>query len=181
MNFSTQRPLIVVSILLLIAFLTSTAWLVLETRRSVERVLFFPGTLEAGLQGEARLMPRHRDPDRAMRVLMDEIILGPAVLGLTRVVPRDTGVRSVMVRDGIAFIDLDGGFLPFQQSLLLSVDEALDAIRHTIQFNFRRIDAVVITIDGQLPGQPVFEVGFRVSRSGAGNQKKALTTGSASL
>ncbi|TVQ98966.1 MAG: hypothetical protein EA403_13570 [Spirochaetaceae bacterium] len=174
MNFNTHKPLFIISFLFLVALVTSIVWLVVDTRGSIERVLFFPGTLEAGLQGEPRLMPRHRNMDRDVRVLIDEIVLGPSVLGFTRVVPRDTRVRSVMIRRGIAYIDLDGGFLAGQQFLMLSVEDALDAVRHTVQFNFRRIATVVITIDGQIPGQPVFEVGLTVPRLYDGNRKKGI-------
>ncbi len=174
MNFNTHKPLFVITILFFVALLTSTVWLIVGTRSSIERVLFFPGTLEAGLQGESRLLPRHRNLDRDVRILLDEIVLGPVVLGRTRVLPRETGIRSVMVRGGIAYIDLDGGFLAEQQFLLLSVDDALDAVRHTVEFNFRRITTVVITIDGQIPGQPVFEVGFGALPSENGNRKKGI-------
>jgi hypothetical protein len=180
-NFDKNRPLFIGVMLLAAALLISLVWMLVGTNTSVERILFFPGDIDPVLHGESRLLPRYRNTDQDVRLLVQEIVLGPAVMGLARVVPRDLTVRSLMVRGGIAYIDFDAEILFRQESLNLTLEDAFAAIRETVQFNFRRIHTVVITIDGQIPGQPVFELTMRNLSTRTGIGKNALTNGIASL
>ena len=123
-----------------------------------ERVLFFPGQVDPTLQGESRVVPRYGNTERDIEVLISEIFLGPVDLSRTRVVDKQSRVNSVIVRDRTVYIDINPETMFLQERLPLSLEEAFSAIGHTIGYNFRGIHNIVITVGGQLPQQPHFEL-----------------------
>ena len=115
-----------------------------------ERILFFPGTVEPDLSGEARLIPRRDELEGRVALLVEELTYGPARIDRSRVVPRQTRPESVMVRNGTAYIDLSTQVLAEDTSVILSLEESLNAIEHTVRYNFRQLDRIVITIGGEI-------------------------------
>ncbi|MFW6234040.1 MAG: hypothetical protein ACOC4I_01520 [Spirochaetota bacterium] len=123
----------------------------------VERVLLFPGSVESGLAGEMRLVPRNADPEGSLSAFVAELIAGPGRIDRSRVVPRGTRVRMVMVRDGRAFIDLSPALLDASGTrIVLSLPEMLETIRRNILYNFRSLDEVTVTIGGELLNEEAF-------------------------
>lgn len=158
MDFNRNRPLFVGLILLATALVVSLSWMLVENRGRAERVLFFPGHIDAELKGEARVVPRQGNLERDVTVLVDEILLGPVDLSKSRILPMEASVRSLLVRDRTVYLDFAPEILFLQEQLGYSLEEAFDAVRRSVKYNFRGIRRVVITINGQLPGQPHFEV-----------------------
>lgn len=127
------------------------AFYIAFTPNRVERILFFPGAVERELAGEARLVPRTDDLESRVRMVVEELMYGPARIDRSRVVSQNTRSRSVIVRGTTAYVDLSTDILNTEEEALpLSLEESLAAIRHTLQFNFRSIDRVVITIGGEM-------------------------------
>ncbi len=158
MELNRNRPLYVALILLGTALLISVTWMLVENHGRAERVLFFPGHIDVELRGEARVVPRHRELEPDVAVLVNEILLGPVDLAKSRILPMEAEVRSLMVRDRTVYLDFAPNILFLQERLGISLDEAFDAVRRTVLYNFRGIRRVVITVNGQLPNQPHFEV-----------------------
>lgn len=182
MSFDQNRPLYVGLALLIAAFLISLIWMLIVTHDRAERILFFPGHINPRLHGEARIVPRHGDLERDVDEVVKELFLGPADLSMGRVVPQEAEVRALMVRGRTVYIDLEPRIMFLQDQLNLSLEEAFEAIGQTIQYNFRGVRNVVITVNGQLPGQPHFEVRLRLPVPTAhGNESYALTNGISSI
>ncbi|TVQ40246.1 MAG: hypothetical protein EA384_03770 [Spirochaetaceae bacterium] len=158
MSFAKNRPMIVGLVLLGVAFAVSLTWMLMTNSHRAQRILFFPGQIDTRLQGEVRVVPRYGNTEDDVKVLVKEVILGPADLSRTRVVARETEVRALLVRGRTVYIDLDPRAMFLQEQLSLNLEEAFAAIRRTIGYNFHRIQDVVITVDGQLPWQPHFEI-----------------------
>lgn len=143
---------------LLLSFIVSLGAFVLWNDGQRDRTLFFPGARTSEVSGELRRLPRLDTTREDLRLLMREIILGPTEIRHGRLVPRGTQLRSVIVRDNKAFINFSEGILFEAPEQQLALEEVLDVLRRTVRYNFREIDRVVFTINGQLPSQPFFEI-----------------------
>ncbi len=149
---------VVSAVFLLLSLIVSLSAFVLFNDGQVDRVLFFPGARTARVTGELRRLPGLGDDREDLRLLLNEVILGPVEIQHGRLVPRGTRVRSLIVNDGIAFVNFDQGILFEAPDQQLALEEVLDVLRRTIRYNFRSIERVVFTVNGQLPSQPFFQI-----------------------
>lgn len=155
-SFPADSRFIIGIILLLTLGISITVYAVSPPSR-VERVLLFPGSVEAGLAGEIRLVPRNADTEDALSAFVAELIGGPGRIDRSRVVPRGTRVRLVMVRDHRAFIDLSPALLDATGArIVLSLPEMLETIRRNVLYNFRSLEEVTVTIGGELLNEEAF-------------------------
>lgn len=118
--------------------------------------MFFPGTVSSELTGETRVIPRFDSTEENIRVLVEELILGPTSIYNSPFLSESTELQVFMVRDGVVYIDLSAGMLFSGSDVHLSVRESLSALRRNISFNFPNVRDIVITINGHLPFEPAF-------------------------
>ncbi len=123
--------------------------------RQTEVVLFFPNYANHRLSGEERFVPRHAALSQGIETAVNELILGPEQLRHDRALARETRVRALFAKGHTAFIDLSAGILFPAESVSVSFEESLQAIRRTVLFNFPSIKHVVITIEGEEPQSEV--------------------------
>jgi hypothetical protein len=143
---------------LLVLFAISFALYLVWPSVRVHRVLFFPSTENRSepaekvqLIAEERFLPRHRDPDRDARELVEAVLLGPARHGAAPLFPPATTVRILMVRRGVLYVDLSAAAAIPDPLAFLPIGEAAAALSRAIRFNFRWIREVAFTVDGQVP------------------------------
>lgn len=120
-----------------------------------EVVLFFPTYTNHRLTGEERFVPRHSTLARNVETVVEGMILGPELIRHNRVISPDTRVRAVFVHGGTAIVDLSPAVLFPGPEVSSSFDESVQAIKHTVQFNFPAIRRVVVTVAGQEPSSEV--------------------------
>ena len=154
---STDRFLSVAALLLVASFLISLAFYWVIEARYAERVLFFPGNITNEVSGEERIVRNYGDVERDMQVLLEEMILGPTSLYRSRVLPKETRIRLFMLRDGVVYVDLSRDVLFRDDQVHIDFEEAVAGLERSLRYNFRSIDDVVVTVDGQLPYEPYFE------------------------
>lgn len=140
----------VLGIALSASFVVALAFYLVYTPARVERVLFFPGSIGRELSGETRLVPRQSTLERSVSTLVQELTYGPARIDRSRIVPRTARVTSVMVRGRTAYIDISPRILDEDGSVNLSLEESLAALEHSIRYNFRGLDRVVLTVGGEM-------------------------------
>ncbi|TVR90116.1 MAG: hypothetical protein EA428_08825 [Spirochaetaceae bacterium] len=115
------------------------------------QILFFPDIRTGELSGERRMLPRLSNSKDAARQLVEEIILGPVDIQHSRVAPRSTIIRTLVVRDRVLYLDLSTDILHEieDEDAFFAIQRAFE---HTIRFNYRTIREIVFTVDGQEPG-----------------------------
>lgn len=143
-------------LLLLLALLIALAFFLLLPPERVARTLFFPGTTTTELSGEQRLIPRVREQERALELLVEELLLGPTRISHSRLLPRETRARSVILRDDALYIDLNAAAMLEHEEVHVDIATGLDAIRETLLHNFRWLEEVILTIDGNVPFAPAY-------------------------
>ncbi len=115
------------------------------------RVLFF-GSVDGALAGETRYLPRRDGRAEQIRLLVDELILGPRSRDRVAALPRSTRVRSLMVRGDTAYVDLSAAaWLDKPDSGLQGADR-LRALASTLLFNAPWLRRAWLFVDGQVPG-----------------------------
>ncbi|MFO8065652.1 MAG: GerMN domain-containing protein [Spirochaetia bacterium] len=155
---SIDRFIVVAAVLLFSTFAISLVLFFVFEADRVERVLFFPGNISQDIFGEERVLRNYSDTERDMRLLVEETILGPTSLYRSRVLPKQTEIQLFMLRGDVAYIDLSREALSEDGDVHIDFDVAESLLRRALHFNFRSLDEVVITVDGQLPGEPRFTI-----------------------
>ncbi len=142
------------AILLVLAFLIALAFYLALPPERVPRTLFFPGTTGTELSSERRLVPRLPNGEREVHLLVEELLLGPANIAHRRILPRETSIRTLLLREEVVYLDLTAGPIIERSDADAMVETALEAIERSILFNFRSVDEVVITFGGNVPFAP---------------------------
>ena len=143
------------ALLLAIAFVFSLTFFLVWPPERIARTLYFPRTTGSELSAETRLLPRNVPIERSVQLVVEDSILGPKVLFHRRPFPRVTRVRSVMIAEGIAYVNLSTEAI-LGDDRLYDPATGIEAIRRSVLHNFRRLADAVITIEGQVPFSPAY-------------------------
>jgi hypothetical protein len=127
------------------------------------KVLFFPGLETMKLSGESRFLPRRANMEGRVRLLAEEAVLGPADPRLRGYLSRETEVQSVIIRQGVAYVNLSWHVLQGAELYHGTIEDALQALANTILFNFHRVRKLYLLVDGQIP-RGIGEEGFAFSK-----------------
>ncbi len=117
------------------------------------RVLFFPEIATGRLVGERRFLPPRRGLTANVELYVQELILGPADPLLTRVVPRDVALQSVLSRQGKVYVNLSKEIVNLSPDAALSFDQAMQTIANGVLYNFPHVKRLYLLVEGQVPGE----------------------------
>ncbi len=120
------------------------------------RVFYYPDNSGTRIGSERRGIPHRQDIEGQIMVFLEELVLGPVDLELTRTAPRGMSFRHAALRGKTAYIDMDKSILKIEKELPISFDQALDNIRYNILFNFPGIEELIFTIEGQQVHSPLY-------------------------
>jgi hypothetical protein len=140
-----------VAIALGLALLAAGVFLALQRGGSERRTLFFPEFQSRLLIGEVRYLPARESVADDVRLLLEELVLGPANHEAVTVVPRSVRVLSVHVLGEEAVINLTRHVLFDPTPVPYSRAERLHAVANTVLFNLRTLSAVRTLVEGQEP------------------------------
>ncbi|MFP4483230.1 MAG: GerMN domain-containing protein [Spirochaetota bacterium] len=150
---------ITISLSLLVgAFVISLVLFLLFGQERVRRTLFFPDLLSEEVHAEERIVTRRGTTRAAVQLVLEEVILGPAGINSSRVLPKSTTIDGLFVTEGTAHIDLSEEAVADSPDVRVPFEKALAILEQNVMFNFRTLQDVVITVDGQVPYVPYFEL-----------------------
>ncbi len=131
----------------------------LPEQRAQRYNLAFPDTAGGKNHHEWRLLPERDTIAGTARLVVEELLLGPVQLGAVPFVPEGTAVRSVIYRreSRTLYVDFSSHLVVGNIRGNISIEEALDLITYNINRNIPRIEEIVMTVEGQLPGVPRFD------------------------
>jgi hypothetical protein len=134
----------------------SLALYLLLGQERVRRTLFFPDLLSDEVHAEERIVTRRGASGEAVQLLLEEVILGPASINSSRVVPKTTKINALFIDDRTVYVDLSPRAIGDSPDVRVDFEKALDLLERNVLFNFRFVQDVVITVDGQVPYTPYF-------------------------
>ncbi len=149
-NNNTRITIISGSIFLLLLII-SLVFFFFISERSTGRVLYFSNESTGNIAGESRRISNRSTEEDNIREVINELILGPAEISNTRVIPRETKLKSVLLRDDILYIDFTTDIIFEEKGVSMNFPEIIDNIRRTIRFNFPKIKEITVFIEGELP------------------------------
>lgn len=137
--------------LLVILFTVSVVLFLNYSRGKQRYVFFFPSETERGHVGEVRYLPVSEEQEGSVMIFLKELVLGPDNIRSLYLLPKATAVNSVILRDGVLYADFSGEVIFKHKEVPLELEDILFEIKRNITFNFKDIDVVNITIEGQIP------------------------------
>ncbi len=137
-------------------FFFSLGSFIVERYSTERRLLFFPEHIQRTITGEVRPVVKRDSVEENVEILLHELVLGPMDIKHSRLVSQEARIKSVLIREGIAYVDFSYDILQTGEDVKIGYDEGLSAIKRAILYNFRGLKDVVFTIEGQIPGEPVF-------------------------
>ncbi|MFO7849930.1 MAG: hypothetical protein R6V67_08220 [Spirochaetia bacterium] len=117
----------------------------------VERVIFFPKYREQTLEGEPRRLPKKGELEKDIQLLIQETVLGPFNIHYDRVLPLDTELESILLREERLYLDFSLDPVVQQEESVLSLSEKIEAVKRTVRFNFPSVELITVTFRGQTP------------------------------
>lgn len=150
---SAHRAPTVAALLGGVLVLSALLYLVAGTER-VRRVLFFPESESLKLVGEEHFVPRVRGQEESMRMLVKELLLGPASYELARLLPRKVSLRSVSLRERVLYIDFSTDLVLDASTVPLDLGTIIQGVANNAYFNFPRLRGVYVFVHGQIPSIP---------------------------
>ncbi|MFW5710394.1 MAG: GerMN domain-containing protein [bacterium] len=115
------------------------------------QVLFFPEYRSSVCSGEARRLPTKPTMEKEIEQLVKEILLGPFDVNYVAVLPQETSIRTIMLRNKQLYIDFSVDVVFQESESRLSFEEALNCVRKSLVFNYPQIDRIVFTVNGEQP------------------------------
>ena len=82
---------------------------------------------------------------------LQELVLGPERIDFLRLLPRNTKLKSVILRDSILYIDFSEGILFQESDTPLNFSETLEMLESALFYNFHFIKKISVTANGQVP------------------------------
>ncbi|MDC7225084.1 MAG: GerMN domain-containing protein [Spirochaetales bacterium] len=123
-------------------------------------ILFFPEDDLVSVSGDHHILPRKESREENMQVLLAEALLEPFDYLLNETVPEGVRLNSFIYdkEQDILYVDLSLEMISFEDQNFQSVegDRMLEILEKNLRFNFRRLEEVKFTIDGQVPHSYVF-------------------------
>jgi len=132
------------------AFLLSLGLYLLVPGALTRVVLSFPEEITALTVPEIRYLPFNWDEEHNVRMLVNEIMLGPARHDHERLFSRHAVALSVLVRGSTIYLDLGkASFIP-DPDVLYSPETSLDVLKKTVLDHFRNLSAIEVSVEGQM-------------------------------
>ena len=131
--------------------------------RRAKRVLFFPessfgrsynerrGEQADRLYAEVRRLPLRGSAQEDIRLLVEDLILGPVDPMHVRLVPRETRLIGLIWKRSALYVNLSAGILADDDESELSLQRKLQGVVNAILFNFPFVRRVHLFIEGQVP------------------------------
>ncbi len=143
--------------LLLVVLFLSLGFFLLGGNRMVQRTFFFPEVkaphreFEVTVSGEERVIPRQGKVLENIRLLVEEVILGPLSHTHTRLISAETKVYSLVLDQSVLYLNLSGDMLELDPQVALPVEVQIQALGNTVLFNFPFLKKIFIFVEGQIP------------------------------
>ncbi|MCG8451754.1 MAG: GerMN domain-containing protein [Spirochaetales bacterium] len=143
--------------LLVVAFLISSLSLLIFGPDVDGRIFYFPSNSGERVGTERRWVPSASSYEKSIVLFLEELVLGPEALEWAPLLPRESEVRSVFLLNDTVCVDFKSNVLKNENTgVPVDFNKALAILEKNILDNFRRVEEVIFTIEGQQVHAPYF-------------------------
>jgi len=148
MNLKLEKRTIILISILIFLLLISLLTFFIADNRLVKRVLFFPDI--DGVSGEMRRLPRQNSLEDDVELFVNEMILGPYSIDHLRIIPENTRLQNLFLRDkSLLYIDFSADLIVAEKEQSIVPLEMTKLIRRNLKYNFPVLEIITISVDGQ--------------------------------
>jgi hypothetical protein len=120
-------------------FLVAFTSFLFVTHDREKHLVFFFEYQQGTLGGEVRSIPWRPSVEDRVLLLVEEQLWGPMDPRLSRVFPLGSQVRSILVREGILYVDLSPDVLFTSEDVRIEWNDRLKALHKTLSHNYPRV------------------------------------------
>jgi hypothetical protein len=142
-----RRMTVILGVFLVLFFIVSLVFF-LAIDQWQRRVLFFPEVNSKKFVSEIRYLPEAGRDAGNIRLLLEDILLGPSNYGNALVLPDKTRLLSMMLEDNILYVGFSKGIYQLDSDLF-EPREMLQAVADSVFFNFPGVKKVYFFIEDQ--------------------------------
>ncbi len=144
----SRLSLVLISALVLVLAVSLSAYFIIDNVH-ISRTFFFPDR-RGGMTGETRRLPDRKSGEERIEQLVEELILGPFDIDHNRLIPKDTRLISIMLRNkDTVYLDFSADFVISAGSVSLSYPEIISGIERNIRYNFPYVKSIIISVEGE--------------------------------
>ncbi|OQY38635.1 MAG: hypothetical protein B6229_05395 [Spirochaetaceae bacterium 4572_7] len=151
---------LVLILIIVASFVISLFFFFRNDTRYTKVTYQFYNELSGDLVNESRYILWEESDKRMSIKIVDELFLGPISVFNKKLAPFDISYNSFYVRNKIAYIDLPIEFVTNFNDKEYAIDEIVDIIKSNIKHNIKKINQVILTINGHLIGIGVDNMEF---------------------
>jgi len=144
-----KKSIVITGSLFFAVFAVSLILYIVQDKTKEKRVLFFTVTNSSRFIGEIRYLQKKASQEDGIAQIIEEAVLGPENEKYFRIVPRNTRVLSVMLRDNKLYIDFSYDVLLYDRDVKAGIDERFKILTNTIIFNYPFIKKVFYFVNGE--------------------------------
>jgi len=144
-----RKSTIIVGLIFFILLAGSLTLYFIQDKTREKRVLFFSLINNSRFIGETRYLPNKLKTEDDIKQLIAEIILGPENENHFPVLPPNTEIKSVLLRDNVLYANFSYAVLKYNKNVKIGTDEKFQIVANTLIFNFPFIKRVFFYINGE--------------------------------
>lgn len=142
-----KRTLILISILIFFLLISITLFFIIDNKK-VRRVFFFPG--RDIYSGEMHRVPRQGSLENEIELFINELILGPYNIDHRRVIPENTKLQNLFLRNrSLLYIDFSADLVVSENKHNIVQLDMLELIKKNLNYNFPILEEIILSVDGQ--------------------------------
>ena len=143
------RILFIISLILLLACLTTSLIIFFSGEQWGRRVLFFPEANTGRYKAEIRYLPELASEIDNIRLLVEDILLGPTQFENSALFPVGTHLVTTLLEDGVLYLGLSSQALSHDEDIVLQSRFSLQALANSVFFNYPWLKKIYFFIDGK--------------------------------
>lgn len=120
-----------------------------EKERTMQVTLFFPGRDPLELEREDRIVPFEREPAAIARIVVNEILKGPADYGLSPVVGPGAALRTVFIRGDVVYMDFSRTIVDSVGRSTLSEIQLVKSLCRTLYQTLPEVRSIRFLVNGK--------------------------------
>ena len=144
-----KKSTVTVGLIFVILLAGSLVLFFIQGKTREKRVLFFSLINNSRFIGETRYLPDKFKKEDDVEQLISEIILGPENENHFPVLPPETEIKSVLLRDNILYANFSYDALKYNKNVKIGTYERFQIVADTVIFNFPFIKRIFFYINGE--------------------------------
>ncbi len=142
-----RRSLILISIFIFLLIISISVYYIADNNL-VRRVFFFPDM--NSFSGEVRRVPRQASLEDDVELFVKEMILGPYSIEHFRIIPENTKLHALFLRNhSVLYIDFSSDLIVTESEFTIMPSNMMAMIRKNIKYNFPVLEEITLSVDGQ--------------------------------